>query len=176
MKDDLEISDSDYNISANSGEDIIIEISDDQAALDTSDIYISTDSNVIDLSGVTTTLSPNYSISGAAGTSYNWGNIAAGNVTIGSFEFDDTRTSDIIIRKDGDAVGIKLLATLELWSDILGLPLVRDGEFQHEMLAEIHKSWVDSARAGDIEQAKKYRDQFEVFDQLTKNDKKDDSQ
>lgn len=164
-------------------EDIYISIDEEypQPALDLTNLTGSTTS-VIDLSGVTSGIS-NVSYSGsytlnagAAQPTYSIGSIGTGmgNITIGGW--DSTRSTDIVIKRDQDSVGIKLLETLELWSNILGLPLVRDGEFQHEMLSEIHKSWIESAKAGDLEQAKKYRDQFEIFEQLTKNDKKDDVQ
>lgn len=171
----------DCNISINDSNDITIEIDSDQAALDPNSVYIGSGAAagcVIDLSAVSTS---NYSITTAAagsgaisGGGYNWGNFnAAGNITIGSFEFDDTRSTDIVIRRNNDTVGIKLLATLELWSDILGLPLVRDGEFNHEMLNQIHKDWVEAAKAGKRKESKKLKEQFDMFDQLTKNDKKD---
>lgn len=167
-----------------SGEDsntIYINVGDAEPALD----FNMTGTETIDLSGFT---SGNITISngtygnvilggggggGAAG--YQYSNIASsGSFTIGGMSWDDTtRTTDVIIKADGDGPGIKLLATLNLWSEILGLPLVRDGKFNNSILEEIQSDWIKAAKQGKIKQSKKFKEQFDIIEKLTKDEKKD---
>lgn len=173
VDNDLHDSDSDSNT-------IYIDISggsDTPAALDIGDTMFSTgvSTDTIDLSGIST-----ITLGGGGGIGTNSiGNFAYSNVsvasggpyTISGMDWNNS-SSDVVINKDGSK-GVKLLATLELWSEILGLPLVYDKDFDNEILNEVYKSWIDVAKKGKIKESKKFKDQFDIIEKLTRDEKKD---
>jgi hypothetical protein len=165
-------------IKGEDGSTIYINIDDAEPALDfnLTGTTNTIDLNTIDLSGLTSNItisSAPYTTTGPA--SYQYSNVASsGSFSIGGMSWDDTtRTTDVIISTGNNQPGVKLLATLNLWSEILGLPLVREDKFNSPILEEIQSSWIEAAKQGKIKQCKKFKEQFDIIEKLTKDEKKD---
>jgi len=133
--------------------------------------------NTIDLSSLTagniSIGSGPYSIGAISGAgaqaSYQFSSINTTGINWDS----SNNTGEVVIKSDSNSPGIKLLATLNLWSEILGLPLVRDSKFNSPILDEIYADWVEAAKQGKIKQSKKFKEQFDIIEKLTKDEKKD---
>lgn len=140
--------------------DVDVYISDD-VALDISNMGAAQATYAID----TTTIG-NYTITnGSTGFSNNWGNISIS-------DWDSNQSPEIVIT-DGNR-GIKLLETLRNWSQALNMPMVYNAPVDNEVLRDIYEKWVDAMKRGDKKACVSYAKQFEMIDNLTKNDKKDD--
>ncbi len=139
-----------------------------------SDVYISNDVS-LDLSNmgaaqatyaIDTTSIGNYTITTAStGFSNNWGNITIA-------DWDSNQSPDIVVN-DGNR-GVKLLETLRSWSQALNMPMIYNAPIDNETLRGIYDKWVDAMNRGDKKACATYAKQFEMIDNLTKNDRTND--